>query len=123
MQEPSHHSGQTCFVGKLIREDRAQAGLSLNQYAALVGVSRPYLSWLERGEHNHPSPDVLLRIAKARSIQLSDLFLAAGYVVTVPSPVSCARALHPDWPDGAFAELTAFYNYLLHKFGSQRRDS
>lgn len=124
MQEPSRHSGQTYFVGKLIREDREQAGLSLNQYAAVVSVSRTYLSRLEQGVYEHPSPDVLVRIAKGRGLKLADLYLASGYAATtdVPSVLSCVRSHHGDWPDAAFDEFTAFYNRLLLKYGSKRRN-
>ena len=124
MQERSRHSGQTNFVGKLIQEDREQAGLSLNQYAAAVGVSRTYLSRLEQGIHEHPSPDVLVRIAEGRGLKLADLFLASGYATTtdVPSVPSCVRSRHGDWPDKAFAEFTNFYEYLQHKYGSNRHN-
>lgn len=118
MKEQSRHSGHKTYVGKLIQADREQAALSARQYAAVVGVSRPYLSRLEQGLYEQPSPAVLARIAKARGIELADLFVAAGYAVPneLPTIVPCARAHHPRWPDEAFAELAAFYDYLQHKY-------
>jgi transcriptional regulator with XRE-family HTH domain len=123
MNEPSRHSRRTSFVGNLIREDREQAGLNLNQYAAAVGVSRTYVSRLERGIYDNPSPDVLVRIAKARPISLADLFVGSGYTVPdeLPSIVSCVRTQHPDWPEAAFDEIAAFYDYLEHRYGAHER--
>lgn len=123
MQEPSHHSRRASFVGDLIREDREQAGLSLSQYAAAVGVSRTYLSRLERRIHDHPSPDVLVHIAEARPISLADLFVGSGYAVPeeLPSVVTCVRAQHPEWPETAFDEVAALYRYLEHRYGAHER--
>jgi len=120
MNEPSRHSRRTSFVGNLIREDREQAGLSLSQYADAVDVSRTYLSRLERGIHDHPSPELLVHIAKARPISLADLFVGSGYAVPdeLPSVVTCVRAQHPEWPEAAFDETTAFYRYLEHRYGT-----
>jgi transcriptional regulator with XRE-family HTH domain len=125
MQERSHHDGQPSFVGNLIHEDREKADLSLSQYAAIVGVSRTYLSRLEREIYTHPSPDILVEISKARGISLADLFLAAGYQVPseLPSLVPYLRAIHPTWPDDAIADCTRFCGYVEHEYGSGTTDA
>ena len=114
MLERSHHNGRLSFVGNLIQEDRKKADLSLSQYAAIVGVSRTYLSRLEREIYTHPSPDILVEISKARGISLADLFLAAGYLVPseLPSFTQYVRAKHPDWPEEALQKLETFYTYV-----------
>lgn len=118
MQERNHHSARRSFVGNLIHQDRELAGLSLRQYATIVMVDRTYLSRLERGSYTHPSPDVLVRIAKARPIPLSDLLLAAGYLPSsgLPTLMPYLRAVYPDWPEQARQELTGHCLYLESKY-------
>ena len=118
MQEQNHHSTRRSFVGSLIQQDREQAGLSLSQYAAVVGVSRVYLSRLERGIRKHPSLDVLVRIAEARGMQISDLFLATGYLspTDLPTLMLYLRATYPHWPEQAREELTGHCRYLESKY-------
>ena len=118
MQERNHHSTRRSFVGSLIQEDRERAGLSLSQYATAVAVSRTYLSRLERGEYDRPSPDILVRIAAVRNLRLADLFLAANYLFPNDPPGfrPYLRATHPDWPEHAYDELVDYLQRLEHKY-------
>ena len=49
---------------KELREKRKQAGLTQNNLAEQIGISRSTLSLIERGERK-PSFDVMTKIAKA----------------------------------------------------------
>ena len=126
MPESNHHSARRSFVGSLIQQDREKAGLSLSQYAAIVGLSHTYLSRLENGTRRRPSPDVLVRIAEARHVCLADLFLAAGYLLPsdMPNFLPYLHAVHPDWPDSAYDELAGHFEYLeqKHKHDPQSKD-
>jgi transcriptional regulator with XRE-family HTH domain len=53
---------------------RARKRLSQTELAELVGISRPTISRIERGEGD-PTLDVLERIAAAFNISISDLFI------------------------------------------------
>jgi transcriptional regulator with XRE-family HTH domain len=64
-------------VGHFIREQRAQAGVSLRKLAKLAGVSNPYLSQIERGLRR-PSAEILNGIAKALRISAETLYVQAG---------------------------------------------
>lgn len=123
MPEQNHHSARRSFVGSLIREDRERAGLSLGQYAAVVKVSRTYLSRLERGVHTHPSPEVLVRIAAARELCLSDLFFASGYMFPkdLPGFLPYLRTTHPELPERACKELASHLDYLEYKYKNSSR--
>ena len=60
------------FVCERIRQLRKQKGWTLEQLAALCGVSRSMLSQVERGTAN-PTLAVAFRIAKAFGVTLGDL--------------------------------------------------
>jgi transcriptional regulator with XRE-family HTH domain len=64
-------------LGRVIRERRTQASLSLRELAARTNVSNPYLSQLERGLHE-PSVRVLTAIAKALNVSAEEMMVQAG---------------------------------------------
>jgi transcriptional regulator with XRE-family HTH domain len=105
-------------LGELIRTKRAAAGLTLTQLAVQVGVCRPYLSRLERGEYAHPSPRVLAQLAKWLDISHEDLYAITGYMLPsdLPSFGPYLRAKHAEWPDHVLQELDSFYDFLKHKY-------
>ena len=64
-------------LGRVIRERRKQAEMSLRDLAARTDVSNPYLSQLERGLHQ-PSVRVLKAIADALNMSAEALMVQAG---------------------------------------------
>jgi transcriptional regulator with XRE-family HTH domain len=60
-------------IGTRIRRFRRARGLSLDQAAGLAGISKAYLSRLERGERSIDSRALLLCIATALEISVGDL--------------------------------------------------
>jgi transcriptional regulator with XRE-family HTH domain len=60
-------------AGARIRRYRRARGLSLDQAAGLAGISKPYLSRLERGERTIDSWSLLQKIAVALEVPVSDL--------------------------------------------------
>jgi transcriptional regulator with XRE-family HTH domain len=64
-------------LGSYIREQRANARLSLRRLSELAGISNPYLSQIERGLRR-PSADILQQIAKALRISAETLYVQAG---------------------------------------------
>ncbi|WP_458413568.1 helix-turn-helix domain-containing protein [Schinkia sp. CFF1] len=59
--------------GKKIRDLRIERGISLTELSKLSGVSKSYLSFIERGKQTNPSIDVIEKIAKALKIDLQSL--------------------------------------------------
>lgn len=59
--------------GKKIRELRVKRGLSLTELAKLSGISKSYLSFIERGEQANPSIEVIDKIAHALKIDIQTL--------------------------------------------------
>ena len=64
-------------LGDIIRQQRELAALPMRQLAAMVGISNPYLSQIERGLRQ-PSARILKDIAKALRISAETLYVRAG---------------------------------------------
>ena len=64
-------------VGGRVREVRSHRALSQDQLAEMAGISRPYLSAIERGEQNVGLVN-LVRIAHALRVDPSDLVRGLG---------------------------------------------
>ena len=64
-------------LGEIIRQQRELAKYSMRQFAALAGISNPYLSQIERGLRA-PSEQVLDAIAEALKVSADVLYAEAG---------------------------------------------
>jgi len=109
-------------LGRVIRERRTQASLSLRDLAARTNVSNPYLSQLERGLHE-PSVRVLTAIAKALNVSAEALMVQAG-LLDAPEPgpgvLSVVDAVRADpllTSEQKAALLTVYRSYV-----EERRD-
>jgi len=100
-------------LGRVIRERRKQAEMSLRDLAARTDVSNPYLSQLERGLHQ-PSVRVLKAIAGALNMSAEALMVQAGLLDApddgepAPSVTDAVRA-DPHLTDEQKAALLAVY--------------
>ncbi len=65
-------------LGEIIRRQREVSELSMRQFAAMVGISNPYLSQIERGLRE-PSEQVLHAIARSLRISADALYEQAGF--------------------------------------------
>ncbi len=61
-------------IGHVLRDWRKERGVSQEEFAFRCGVSRTYMTHLEKGT-NVPSIDVLARIARGFEVELSAIFL------------------------------------------------
>lgn len=68
------------IIGVKLRQAREAAGLSMNKLAALSGVSRTYISAIEKDQANNPAAAKVLALAAALGLLSSDL---VGDVPTV----------------------------------------
>ena len=71
-------------LGKMLRQRRLMAELTLLELAAKSGVSQSHLARIERGER-FPSGKVLRKIAKPLELNESQLLIIAGYLSPQPS--------------------------------------
>jgi transcriptional regulator with XRE-family HTH domain len=68
---------QAATLGEIIRRQRELNELSMRQFAAMAGISNPYLSQIERGLRE-PSERVLGAIADALRVSTETLYEQAG---------------------------------------------
>jgi predicted transcriptional regulator len=66
-------------LGRIIREQRTLAEMSLRDLAARANISNPYLSQIERGLHE-PSVRVLHAVASALNMSAEALMAQAGLI-------------------------------------------
>lgn len=60
------------LLGKKVQRYRKMTGLSQEDVAYKVGISRAYMGYIEQGR-NVPSLEVLQKVAKVIKVKLSDL--------------------------------------------------
>ncbi|MBT2693157.1 helix-turn-helix transcriptional regulator [Bacillus sp. ISL-55] len=66
--------------GEYLKTKREEKNLSMNKLGELSGVSAMYISHLESGKREKPSPDIIERLAKGLDEQYEKLMVAAGYI-------------------------------------------
>ena len=74
-------------LGRILKQRRLMAGLTLHQLSALSGVSSSHLGRIERGEH-FPSVHILHKITKPLGFSESELFTFVGYLTPQPSTMA-----------------------------------
>ena len=66
-------------LGKILKQKRRSAGMTLRQLSEISGVSPSHLGRVEKGER-FPSADILQRIAKPLGFTEAEIFTLAGYL-------------------------------------------
>ncbi|WP_409302806.1 helix-turn-helix domain-containing protein [Peribacillus sp. SCS-155] len=61
------------MLGTRIRELRKEKNLTLSHLARKTGISKSYLSQMERNIQTNPSVEVVLKIAKVLEVPIQDL--------------------------------------------------
>jgi XRE family transcriptional regulator, master regulator for biofilm formation len=75
------------MVGEKIRKYRLQKKYSITELSEKAGVSKSYLSYIERGIQENPSLQVLSRLAKTLDITLEELMGEGSQAPEVQPPV------------------------------------
>lgn len=65
---------------KELHDIRKLRGYSLREVEEATGISNAYLSQLERGDAQKPSPDKLQALAEFYAVPYTDLMRSAGYL-------------------------------------------
>jgi transcriptional regulator with XRE-family HTH domain len=90
-------SNRSETLGQIIRRQREMSELSVRSFAAMVGISNPYLSQIERGLRK-PSDRVLESIAKQLDLSATTLYeyTHAGDGESLDEPSPTRRAIAAD---------------------------
>jgi transcriptional regulator with XRE-family HTH domain len=109
-------------LGEIIRQQRELAELPMRQLAAMVGISGPYLSQIERGLRA-PSEQVLGAIAKSLQTSSEALQTQAEALAprAAPSEVIAAIERDPDLTIRQRQALVEVYTALAETTIARRR--
>jgi transcriptional regulator with XRE-family HTH domain len=73
-------------LGEYLRAARERAGYSIRELAKKVSLHHSYVARLENGEAEHPSPELLRRLASALDIEVAELWPYIGVESELPEP-------------------------------------
>jgi transcriptional regulator with XRE-family HTH domain len=107
-------------LGEIIRRQRELAELPMRQLAAMVGISNPYLSQIERGLRA-PSEHVLQAIATSLRTTADALVEQADPGAAAPPPVLAAIAVDPNLTARQRQALEEVYTALTEATIARRR--
>ena len=79
MEEKTTSGDYRKNLGKILKQKRQSAGLTLHEISEVSGVSTSHLGRIEKGER-FPSADILQRIAGPVGFSESEIFTLAGYL-------------------------------------------
>jgi transcriptional regulator with XRE-family HTH domain len=91
---PKHENPATS-LGEIIRRQRELSELSMRQFAAMAGISNPYLSQIERGLRE-PSEKVVESIAEALHTSAEAIYAQAGLDEDEAQDTSVVDAIQAD---------------------------
>jgi len=77
-------------LGTIIKQQRVMVPLTLQELAAMTGISPSHLGRVERGER-FPSAHVLRKIAGPLGFDENELFTLAGYLSSQPPTIAEAE--------------------------------
>ena len=115
---------QASKFGHYLRELRKQHGLTLREIEERTTISNSYLSQLENGYIDQPSPRNLQRLAEVYGVSYENLMTQAGYLNQRESAASPARAafnIIDDLSDDEVEEVQDFVKFLRFKRQQQQR--
>jgi transcriptional regulator with XRE-family HTH domain len=122
MTQPEETSKQAeTTLGEELRRIRELRGLTLREVESITDISNPYLSQLETGKIEKPSPNYLYKLAEAYQVPYGLLMEKAGYVVKerkerkepkVQSLLGAALATTSDLTPEEAAELARYLAFI-----------
>ena len=119
-----HRSGRKDFaeLGQLIKRKREERHETIRGLAARAGVDASGISRIEHGTYGAPSAQLISRIATALEINVSELYLAAGYDDgrALPGFAPYLRAKY-NLPSEAIDQLEAHFELISDKYQSAQQ--
>lgn len=82
------------MIGDMIRHKRKEKGLTLSELSRKTGVSKSYLSYLERNMKKNPSIEIVKRIFLTLDLPLTPLFYQERVLNNEPSNTNATTNRH-----------------------------
>ena len=99
-------------LGALLKAARARVELSQRDVERESGVSNAYLSQIESGKIQEPSPNILYKLADLYGIAYAELLKAAGY----PLPGGKGKRQSAFRPANSLGRVTATEEIALKEY-------
>jgi XRE family transcriptional regulator, master regulator for biofilm formation len=80
------------MIGKNIKEIRKRRGLSLSELSERSGISKSYISNIERNLHQNPSIQIVNKIASVLKVDLEELLVSGA-------PIDINNTMDKEWLD------------------------
>jgi transcriptional regulator with XRE-family HTH domain len=97
-------SDQMTPFGEYLKILRERAGISQETLAEESGISSAYVSQIETGRRNPPTPDVLRRMAAPLGVPHTVLMMQAGHLTDAELQMLLLRAIRALFTQGAGRE-------------------
>lgn len=123
--ELEEQSQQPTSLGQELRRIRELHRLSLRAVESRTGISNAYLSQLETGKVEKPSPNYLYKLAEVYQIPYELLMEKAGYILRPPSEEkhrTLAGAALATLEDLTPEEAEELMNYLIYLRSKKKSD-
>jgi transcriptional regulator with XRE-family HTH domain len=107
-------------LGEILQAARAETGLSLQQVAEQVGLSKGGISRVEQGKIVKPTLDTLLALSELYGTDPMTLIEAAGYKLrkpTLPDFKPYLRQKYRHLPEDAKDEIADAFQRITAKYG------
>lgn len=106
-------------LSKILAQKRQMRGLTFRQLEEKTGISNGYLSLIEQGKINEPSPSILAKLADFFGMDYTELLEAAGYVKKRVTPgkknASSMAFMGEPISEDEKAELLRYLEFIRNK--------
>ena len=106
-------------LGETLRQTRKEKYLTLRAVQERTGISNAYLSQIETGKIERPSPNVLYKLAKLYGVSYERLLLLAGHPLPANNGPVISSRLQENLEDLSDEEKERVFEYI--RFLKSRR--
>lgn len=100
-------------ISEYLKEKRIEKNLSIRKLAELSDVSAMYISELERGKREKPSPEVLKKLSEGLGEPYENLMAAAGYIDPIDYMILENEREDREWSIAEQEQESFYLDFLL----------
>jgi transcriptional regulator with XRE-family HTH domain len=108
-------------IGLLVHCKREALGASLTKFALETGLSRTFLSRLERGQFADVKVTALAKLTQRVPLTAAEFCAATGCDLStdLPEIEAYLRARYPQWPETAVSQVADYCRYHEQRYGKK----